>query len=347
MLFTNDEMTSVMRSKDVALSRIMEEHEAEMENLASGIEELRSAESRMRDAFARRRWRVRLYALLSVAIVVGSGVVMEARRREYLERELARGREAERAEDLRTISSLARRKAELVGRLGVVEGKIRYQANRNANAEADVRDVEARLDDVEIKWLMDREEIDACFASGVESGEGLRRERSRRDGIEEELDWCTGRLRSREETAASEGEGSERRVAAVVDVDVDSGDGGGGGAVTVAGSKWAEAAWRRRRGPVYLEMKYNRSVRDAVLSRQGYSALAGFGATVLLRGLVGPAFAKLFFSVVRPGVVSVVVPSVLPPAAAGPGVEMMVVDGIFGSSIAFLLIRAVATFLMP
>ena len=349
VLFTNDEMTSVMRSKDVALSRIMEEHEAEMENLASGIEELRSAESRMRDAFARRRWRVRLYALLSLVIVVGSGVVMEARRRDYLERELTHGREAERAEDLRTISSLAERKAELVGRLGVVEGKIRYQTNRNAKAEADVRDVEARLDDVEIKWLMDREEIDMCFASGVESGEDLRRERSMKDGIEEELDWCTSRLRSREEAAASEEDGSERRVVVVdvdVDVDVDLGDGDGGGATAVARSKWAEAAWRRR-GPVYLEMKYDRSVRDAMLSRQGYSALAGFGATVLLRGLVGPAFAKFFFFVVRPRRVSVVVPSVLPPAVAGPGVEMMVVDGIFGSSIAFLLIRAVATFLMP
>jgi hypothetical protein len=347
VLFTNDEMTSVMRSKDVALSRIMEEHEAEMENLASGIEELRTAESRMRDAFARRRWRVRLYALLSLVIVVGSGVVMEARRRDYLERELTHGREAERAEDLRTISSLAERKAELVGRLGVVEGKIRYQTNRNVKAEADVRDVEARLDDVKIKWLMDREEIDMCFASGVESGEDLRRERSMKDGIEEELDWCTSRLRSREEAAASEEDGSERCVVVVdVDVDVDLGDGDGGGATAVARSKWAEAAWRRR-GPVYLEMKYDRSVRDAMLSRQGYSALAGFGATVLLRGLVGPAFAKFFFFVVRPRRVSVVVPSVLPPAVAGPGVEMMVVDGIFGSSIAFLLIRAVATFLMP
>jgi hypothetical protein len=287
-----------------------------------------------------------LYALLSSAIVVGSGVVMEARRRDYLERELKHGREAEeRAEDLRTMSSLAQRKDELVGRLGVVEGKIRYQTNRNDNAEADVRDVEARLDDVEIKWLMDREEIDMCFASGVESGEDLRRERSRKDGIEEELAWCTGRLRSREEAAASVEEGSERRVV-VVDDDGDLGD--GGGATAVAGSNGVDAAaWRRRDRPVYLEMKYNGSVRDAMLLRQGYSALAGFGATVLLRGLVGPAFAKLFFFVVRPRGVSVVVPSVLPPAVAGPGVEMMVVDGIFGSSIAFLLIRAVATFLMP
>ncbi len=341
---SDDMMTRVIRSKDVALSRIMEEHEAEMEDIAGGIEELRSAESRVRDALARRRRRARSFAMLSFGIVACAGVIMEAWRGDRLARELARGREAERAETLLAMSSLTDRRAELRERLAVVEGKVRHQANRNTNDEARVREVEARIDEVDLQWLMDREEIGGCFASGVESGEDLKRERSRGDGIEEELAWCRGRLRSREE-AASEG-GSERRIAVDDDDDLGEGVGGdGGGVATIAGSNGAGTGGRRR-GPVYLEMKYNRSVRDAMLLRQGYSALAGFGAAALLRGLVGPAFVRLFLPVVQPGVVAVVTPALLP-AAPGPGVEMAVVDGIFGSSIAYLLIRAVATFLMP
>jgi len=48
ILFINSDMTRMMLSKDVALVRIMEDQEMVMENLASGIEEFKYAESRVR-----------------------------------------------------------------------------------------------------------------------------------------------------------------------------------------------------------------------------------------------------------------------------------------------------------
>jgi hypothetical protein len=338
-LFTNDELTRVMRSKDVALSRIMEDHEMEMENLACGIEELRHAESMMRHALIRRRGMVRVFGMMFVCIVIGITYTMESRRRTYLERELALDAETERASDRRIISSLYENKKELEGVLVVLGGKMRYQASRNADAEALTRELEVRINDLDRKMLRDMAEYERCHVQGIEMGADIEIELSTKDTIEEELYWCHGRLRSREGGMVIDSSGGALDHHAEVNRDADVKTKGEGLSFDVVATETGEG--RRRGGPVYLEMKYNKSVRDAMYVRQAYSALAGLGVTVLLRGIFPPIVGWLLGR----SKIAVIMPT--PPVAPVVGVEMAIVDGIFGSSIAFLLIRAVALFLMP
>ena len=337
--FTNDDMTRVMRSKDVALSRIMEDHEMEMEHLACGIEELRHAETRMSRALIQRRRAVLAFGAMFVSIVVGTAYRMESRRRVYLERELAFDLEADRAADRQIISSLYENKRELEGGLAVLGGKMRHQASRNAEAEARTHELEARMDDLDRRMLRDMAEHEKCHVRWMQVGVDIEIELSRKDTIEEELYWCNGRLRSREEGMARDSRGGALDHRTEVNRDADVKMKGGGLSFDVVAPETSDG--RRRGGPVYLEMKYNKSVRKAMHVRQFYSALAGLGVTVLLRGISPPIIGWL----VGQSKLVAIVPA--PPVAPAVGVEMAIVDGIFGSSIAFLLIRAAALFLMP
>ncbi|KAL3810052.1 hypothetical protein ACHAXA_009465 [Cyclostephanos tholiformis] len=339
--FTNDDMTRVMRSKDLALSRIMEDHELEMESLACGIEELACAELRFRDALIRRGRRVRVLGMMFLCIVIGIVYTMESRRREYLESVLALDMEAERGTDLRIISSLNKDKMELEGRLTVLGGKMRHQASRNEDMEARTRELEVRIYDLDLTMLRDMAEYKRCHAQGLEMGVNIEIELSRKDTIEEELYWCNGRLRSREGMVLmidSSG-GSSDHHAGVIDHDGIVAMADEGSFVNVVPTD--TGGGRHRGGPVYLEMKYNKSVRDAMFVRQAYSALAGLGVTAVARGLFPPIVGWLLGQ----SKVAVILPA--PPVVPAVGMEMAIVDGIFGSSIAFLLIRAVALFLMP
>ena len=67
-MFTNDEITTVMHTKDSTLSKIIEEHESEMEVLVSSITELQSMEERLK--FLHQKRRVRLQVLCIVFIVI-------------------------------------------------------------------------------------------------------------------------------------------------------------------------------------------------------------------------------------------------------------------------------------
>ena len=75
-----------------------------------------------------------------------------------------------------------------------------------------------------------------------------------------------------------------------------------------------------------------------MILRHAYSAIGGLAVSVLVQGLV-PAAIKLL----APRAL-IVVP---PPPIRNANVEMAVVDGIFGSSVAFLLIQATVTFVLP
>ncbi len=86
-----------------------------------------------------------------------------------------------------------------------------------------------------------------------------------------------------------------------------------------------------------LATKYDPSARRAVLLRQAYSAAAGLAASLVVRAALG-----LF----APGAAVVVPPPPLPEVLVK-GAEMAVVDGISASSIAFLVLRALAVFVMP
>ena len=101
------------------------------------------------------------------------------------------------------------------------------------------------------------------------------------------------------------------------------------------GKQWDDVAGRGKK-PVRLEMKYNKSFRNAMLLRQTYSAIAGIAASALVQALV-----PIAFNFMVPQSVPVIVP------VPKPQLHMVWVDRIFNAQIAFLVARAIALFLMP
>ncbi|KAL9186884.1 hypothetical protein ACHAXT_010604 [Thalassiosira profunda] len=309
--FSGGEARQLLRSKDMTLQKIVEDHESEMDALAYAVEELRAKEERTRKALRRRKRRARWAALLLGSVVIGGGVALESHRRQYLADELQSGREAERVADAKTIAKLSEERRDLEEQLGVIEGKRRYQVNRNDEMEANTQSIAKKVDDLELKWLLDKAEAERCSASLVGMTEELKRAHSKQGEVDEERVWCQSRLRSQ-----------ERELNELQHFRVDPSDRTGDSTKT--------------QRPVYLEMKFSKSMRNSMRLRQAYAAVAGLAVGALLQGVVPLVFRLLF-------VPKVVVPPPLPTH----DVEMMIVDGIFGSSVAFLLIKGIATMFMP
>ena len=327
--FSNGEMKKVMRSKDVTLAKIMEDHELEMNVLAVSIQELRLQEQKARNILRKRRKRISIIGMVVLSVLVTVGIIIESRRREFLENEITMGREAERQVDLAIITQLNEKKSELEKRLGVLEGKTRYQINRNKDIETRTNDIVKRIKDVDVKWLMDKAETERCFVSQVQMNEELEHEKSRVNELNEEAVWCRSRLRSQEmklnelEHVSSKHSRNSRELIAAK-----NSNGSSDGLLAKEGNK-----------PVYLEMKFNKSIRNAMILRQVYSAVAGLAVSVAIQAMV-PFVFKLFM----PKKIVIPPPRVVPDYRRA---EMAIVDGIFGSSIAFLLVRAIVTFITP
>ena len=325
--FSNGEMKKVMRSKDRTLAKIMEDHELEMNVLAVNMEELRLQEQRARNILRKRRKRITVIGIVFIGVLVTIGMIIETRRREFLENEITMGREAERRADLAIIAQLNEQKSELEKRLGVLEGKTRYQINRNNDIEAQTNDIEKRIEDVDVKWLMDKAETERCFVSQVQMNEELEHQKLRVNELNEEAVWCRSRLRSQEmelNELEHVSEKPSRNSRELIDTKSNGRD-----SFTKTGNN----------KPVYLEMKFNKSIRNAMILRQVYSAASGLAVSILLRGMVPFAF-KLFM----PKKIVLPPPTVVPDYQRA---EMAIVDGIFGSSVAFLLVRAIVTFITP
>lgn len=329
-LSNKDIMKKVMRSKDVTLAKILEEHELEIENVSCQLEALRLEELQMRKSFQKRRIRIILFALLAGCVVLSTGILLEKRYRLHLEQELLLSqREKERRmADARTIELLQGKKMELEKKLYVIEGKMRYQVDRTKDMDRKVAEVTTQMNDVDMKWLIDKVEIDRCRSSQVELVEVLKNEQTKNENGSEELVWCRSRLHSQ-----------ERELNELEHVS-------GSSARRTAASTWGEKKGEQKgevvdatvkHKPVYLEMKYNKSMCNIMLLRQTYSAVAGMAVSAILHGLMGAFMPKAATAVLAP---------VLKPSAAEVilGRAEKVVDGIFGSSVAFLLVRAVVAF---
>lgn len=324
--FSNGDVKKLMTSKDNVLVKIMEEHELEMDALTSDIEGLRQEDQRRKSALRKKRKRVKWVGILSSGILLALGIIVDIRVRQSINKGIELAREAESTADRERIAQLNAEKKDLEKKLGVIEGTVRYQVNRSNNIEAKSQSVEKQIIDLDRKELAEKEDIEHCFASHLGLTEDLKREKLNTAEVDEELVWCQSRLRSQErelnglEHANVEGT-SERGIVASSMVKSD---------IAPKGHK-----------PVYLEMKYNKSIRNSIFLRQIYSAVAGVAVSALLQGLV-PAAIKLF----APKVMITMLPAPVPPVPTR-GLEMVLVDGVFGSSVVFLLIQAIATFLMP
>mmetsp|Transcript_28143 Transcript_28143/g.51280 ORF Transcript_28143/g.51280 Transcript_28143/m.51280 type:complete len:443 (-) Transcript_28143:33-1361(-) len=338
---SNGEITNIIQNKDEVLTKIVEEHETEMDALATNVLELRNRARKARELSMKRRRRLRYAAGLLFVLSITAGVIVEVRRRDFLTRELASiGREAERVRDAESIAGLEAERDGLEKKLGVITGKMRYQGDRNDGLEVRLGDVQKEIDNVATKEKVVKREMGRCLATREELDEALKDEEKKKDGVDEELAWCENRLRSRERDLNE----LKQRVR---DNDTDAEVGNKAVAVVAKSSTTIEGGSDHHHNsgvdkPVQLEMKYNESVRKYMFRRQAYSAVAGFAVSMAFRGLA-PMVLKLF----APKVVAKVVPPPLPLLPRTRDAEMIVVDGIFGSSVVFLLVQAVITFLRP
>lgn len=318
-LLSNGDVKKIIASKDYVLAKIMEEHELEMDALSSNIEELKQDDQRRRVILRKRRKYVIWLGMILSGVLLSCGIIIEIRRRASINYGVEMTRKAESTTDRKRIAQLEAQKQELEKKFGSVEGTIRYQVNRNNDLESKSLIVEQEINNINKKELGKETVIEQCFASHLEFKEELKREKLKNVGISEELVWCQTRLQSQErklEHVSFEGH-SER------------------GAIN--NSFIEDGLAPKAQTTVYLEVKYNKSIRKSIFLRQTYSAIAGVAVGALLQGLA-PVAIKIFASK------AAFVPSAPVPKQ---GLEMVLVDGIFGSSIAFLLVQAIATFLMP
>jgi len=308
---TRTDVPELLRSKENTLASIIEDQKLELEALSTTIEELKEVEGNARDLFRRRRRSLRLTILLIGGAIIATGIKLEARRRTHVRDEIASLRQKERERSATLIAQLKLQKESLQSKLEDVESTARLKANRNTVESDNAAATEKRLTDVDMTYLTTQNELERCFKDQAVTRNELEHERQRYIQIDEERSWCNVRLHSKErelnELEFRSGDNEPAQIeGSPVDVD----------------------------RPVYLEMKYNRQIRHAMIKRQIYSALGGlagsFAVQVILKKFV-PA-----------PIVEAVIPA---KAVRNFEREMGIVDGIFGSSLAFIVFKAIVSFL--
>ncbi len=344
-----DMMKTIMRSKDVTLARIVEEHELEMENASCQLETLRREELQMRRSFRRRRMQIILLAMLAGCGVISTGILLEKRyRRYYIEQELllTEREKGRRMVDAQTIELLQEKKMELEKKLHVTEGKMRYQVDRTKDMNSKLVEIGEQMSDVDMKWLFDKVEIERCQSSHLELGKILKMEQTKNEDGNEELVWCRNRLHSqeRELNGLEHGSGSDTTRTWSGGVQDDNISKKGRFSIAFSKRNGDESVDSMKKGlhqqhrPVYLEMKYNNSMRNIMLLRQTYSAIAGVAVSAAIHRVMGAWMPKAAVKILGPALSSPYAAEVIL------GRAEKVVDGIFGTSVAFLLIRAVVAF---
>jgi hypothetical protein len=373
-MFTNDEITTVMHTKDSTLSKIIEEHESEMEVLVSSITELQSMEERLKLLHRKRKVRLQVLCIVFIISLGIIGSVIEIKHQSYRTQQqvvLLNSNNERSATTLQIINELQNQKSILENSLHLVQGKIRFEITRTDNIiNNDIVDIQTQINTTNSIWYKDMLDIEQCYIRCDEINDELQIEQSLMMNSEEELTWCTARLTSRAMAlTTNDGEGYDTNKQQQQQVDSgialftqggnNSNNGGGVGNTILQAAKAMihknnnddydsqddnNKHHHHNHRPVYLEMKYSMAIRRAMILRQGYSILAGLGTSVIVQWLLK----VLFFGPSSAAVVTATTAAAAATAAiAGPGVEMIVVDGIFGSSIGFLILRALAMFILP
>lgn len=330
------DVRTLIRSKDAALVMIMQDHEFEMDAMAISMEALRSKHKRTRKLMRLRRGLLTVGTLILCVGLLTTIIIRENQRRVEVAEGVISMREAERRTNEKTIAKLLEKKNALGTKVGDTEGKMRYLVDRNKGIDAETKELETKLESVDLKYWIDTTELQRCVAERKELGEALTEESVKKEAMEEELGWCQSRSRLIEkqintlDNASSVHEGGE-------EVDDDG---------IMEGDK-----------TLHLNIKYNKSMRHAMTVRQAYSAATGLVVSTMIHHLL-PIIIKLF----APKPVQIIIAEAIPKNRSLPPwskrflppwskrnkrAESAVVDGIFGGSITFLVIRAIALFLFP
>ena len=297
------EIRQMVHSKDKTLAKIMEEHESEMSVMANNMEELRLKSLHTQKLIRQRRKRTRVALAVGTLLALAGGGAWEFRRRDQVQREIAAGREAERLADARDIASLEGQAAALEAKLADAEATIRYEEVRYTEASAKMARLTEKLAKAEEQASFNEYELERCRATQKELDADLSAAKEHNAKIEEEVGWCRERLDVAERAMA----GMERALLKTQWEQQQGHDGSGKGAVVSVPSfsdltkelekhgdleladeestEVGKKKKKKKRGkhkPVKMEMKYNKSFRNAVLLRQLYSALAGMAVSAVV-----------------------------------------------------------------
>ena len=317
-----NEMKSLIQSKDATLAMILQDHETEMNALAKGMDALRSTHARTLKLMKLRRGLLIGGATILCVGLLTTIIIREHQRNgNVVEGITALRGEVERKANAKTIAKLSEKRDVWEEKVDNTEATMRYLVNRNKGIDASVKELEAEIESVDMKYWIDVTEIQRCVVQELELGEELIEESFKKEEMDEELGWCQSRSRVMEKELNTLEHASTDQWA-------DEDDSGMTGDQTLQ-----------------LEMKYNKSIRHAVTARQAYSAAAGLVVSTMIHQLV-PIVIKLF----APKPVQMIVESpkwrrFFHWSKRNKRAELAVVDGIFGGSAAFLVIRAIALFI--
>mmetsp|Transcript_33799 Transcript_33799/g.81705 ORF Transcript_33799/g.81705 Transcript_33799/m.81705 type:complete len:679 (+) Transcript_33799:218-2254(+) len=302
--FTEEEIRKMVHSKDSSLAKILEDHESEMNVMASNMEHLRQKSISTQSMLKKRRRRTRAAAVVGLVLAACGGGFYEYRKREQVRVEIATGREAERLEDALTIASLEGTVSTLTSKLSDAEATIRYEETRYSDVKKRYEGASKKLKETESRWSIDARELETCRVTRKELDAALTSARTHNDEVEEEVGWCRERLASAERSmegmqrALKKKTSFEDAAREIEDADAKRGD---GDATTTTTSRSSGDGGRgdddkKKKGklkPVKMEMKYNKSFRNAVFLRQIYSAVGGMVASLLFPG-IGKLFGMMF-----------------------------------------------------
>ena len=307
---SEEEIRKMVHTKDAALAKILEDHESEMNVMAMNMEQLRASEARTKRMMRKRRKRTRTAFLVGTLTLLVAGGFYEYHRREQIKVEIAVGREAERESDRKAIAGLEAEVSQLKSKLADAEATIRYEEGRYASTMKKHEAVTKKLSETEGRLLLDQRELDRCRVNRKELQDELTVAKDQNEEVDEEVTWCRERLgqteramdgmeralkKSREAQAAATkaGASSEGRadggviVPSFADIarEIDGEDSGAKGKGVVAVDKKDKGRSGSKHRPVQMEMKYNRSFRNAVILRQVYSAAGGMLLSALFPGV--------------------------------------------------------------
>ena len=116
-------------------------------------------------------------------------------------------REAERKSNVntKTIAMLNEQRDELRKKVGNAEKSMKHLVNRSEGIDASAKELEAKIERIEAKYLNDVAEFQRCGAQEKELSEVLTEESAKKNKSDEELGGCESRLRLvKKELKASE-----------------------------------------------------------------------------------------------------------------------------------------------
>jgi len=289
-----EEIRTMVHSKDQALAKILEEHETEMNVMANNMEALRRKTLQTQKNMKKRRRRTKIAAFVAFVLLVCGGGFYELRKREQVKEEILTGREAERKADAAKIAALKVEVSSLKSKLNDAEATIRYEEGRYAKVTDKFEKASKTLEESEKRWVFEQKELERCRVTRKELDEELTTISTKNDEMVEEVEWCRERLAGAERAMEgmeqalkkSRKSGEEKKkVPSFAEITKEMEKEKGLVATAQGNDKVEDEEAEKKKGgkhkPVQMEMKYNKSFRNAVIMRQVYSAVAGMVVSAL------------------------------------------------------------------